>query len=322
MYDYGEGVEVNYQLAFQHYQTAADQGHSDAQSNLGFLYSNGHGTDQDQAKAIEWYTKAANQNNATANHNLGTIYKCGRGVEMDYQLALHYYQTAAYQGDADAQRQLVFMYHRGLGVEKDFGLEIQLYSSIPDKNGDQRCLVGEIYHSTDSQFQNFTKALEYYEQTKGINKGHALRGLGLLYEHGDGVDKDYEKAFEYYMLSQDEGNKGAYYNIALLYYSGKGVAQDFFASFEYFERVLEDDCEEGSAHVLVEESTELSSHSGQQKKYSYVSERIIFGEAHFYLGIMNEKGQGTSQDHEKALYHFKFSKSLGIDRAEKFLEIQ
>jgi TPR repeat protein len=58
------------------------------------------------------------------------------------------------------------------------------------------------------------------------------------------------------------------------------------------------------------------------KKYSYVSERIIYGEAHFYLGIMNEKGQGTSQDDAKALYHFKRSHSCGIDRAKKFLEIQ
>jgi hypothetical protein len=37
---------------------------------------------------------------------------------------------------------------------------------------------------------------------------------------------------------------------------------------------------------------------------------------------MNEKGQGTSQDHEKALHHFKSSHSLGIDRAKQFLELQ
>jgi hypothetical protein len=37
---------------------------------------------------------------------------------------------------------------------------------------------------------------------------------------------------------------------------------------------------------------------------------------------MNEKGQGTSQDHEKALEHFKRSHLYGIDRAKKFLEIQ
>jgi TPR repeat protein len=74
--------------------------------------------------------------------------------------------------------------------------------------------------------------------------------------------------------------------------------------------------------VLVESDIESSSRSDQQKKkYSYVSEKIIYGEAHFYLGIMSEKGQGTSQDHEKALNHFKCSHSYGIDRAKDFLEI-
>jgi TPR repeat protein len=120
------------------------------------------------------------------------------------------------------------------------------------------------------------------------------------------------------MLSQDEGNKGAYYNIALLYYDGKGVAQDFFASFEYFERILEGDYKGRNAYVLVEDDTESSSLNNQRKKkYSYVSEKTIHGEAHFYLGIMNEKGQGTCQDYEKALYHFKCSHSLGIDKAKK-----
>jgi TPR repeat protein len=137
------------------------------------------------------------------------------------------------------------------------------------------------------------------------------------------VEKDYKKAYEYYLLSQEEGNKGAYYNIALLYYYGKGICQDFFASFESFERVLENDFEEDSSYVIAENNTESDSLTDQEKKrYSYASERIIHGEAHFYLGIMNEKGQGTSQDHEKALHHFKSSYSLGIDRAKQFLEIQ
>jgi TPR repeat protein len=120
------------------------------------------------------------------------------------------------------------------------------------------------------------------------------------------------------MLSQGEGNKGAYYNIALLYYDGTGVAQDFFASFEYFERVLEGNYKESNAYVLVEYDTESSSLTNQRKKrYSYVSEKTIHSEAHFYLGVMNEKGQGTCQDHEKALCHFKSSHSLGIDKAKK-----
>jgi hypothetical protein len=212
-------------------------------------------------------------------------------------LAFRYYQTAADQEYRYAQIKLAAMYHRGLGVEKDFGQAIQLCSNIPNKDGDVWALFGSICHSADTQFQDFPKAIECYERTEGVNRSYSLRGLGLLCEHDDGVEKDYKKAYEYYLLSQEEGNKGTYYNIALLQYYGKGVSQDFFASFKYFVRVLEGNCEEYNTYVLIENDTESDSPTDQEKKkYSYVSERILYGEAHFYLGIMNEQGQGTSQD--------------------------
>jgi TPR repeat protein len=64
MHFYGDGVEVNYQLAFRYYQIAADQGHADVRLQLGLSYKKGYGTEKDLAKAKEWYSKAANQNNS------------------------------------------------------------------------------------------------------------------------------------------------------------------------------------------------------------------------------------------------------------------
>jgi TPR repeat protein len=299
-----------------------DQGFADAQLQLGSFYERGYGTDQDWTKAIEWYTKASNRGNMSASYHLGIIYHYGTRTEVDYQLAFHYYQVTADQECPEAQLQLADMYHRGLGVEKDSGLAIQLCSKIRNKNGDIWITLGEIYHSADAQFQDIPRPLNAMNGRRGVNKNHALKRLGLLHEHGDYVNKNYEKVLEYYTLSRYRGNKGAYYNIALLYYYGKGVSRDFFASFEYFEQVLEGNCEEGATYVLVEDGSESNSYSDEQKKkYSFVSERIIHGEAHFYLGIMNEKGQGTCQDHEKALYHFGCSYSHGIDRAKEFLEL-
>jgi TPR repeat protein len=290
---------------------------------LGLFYANGYGTSKDRTKAIEWYTKAAIQNNATASCNLGRIYHYGKGVEVNYQLAFQHYQTAADQGDADAQTQLAVMYHKGLGVKKDSGQAIQLCSSIPNKDGNAWAFFGSICHSADTQYQDFPKAIECYKRTEGYNRSYSLRGLGLLYEHGDGVERDYEKALEYYGRSQEKGNKGASYNIALLYYYGKGIQQYFFASLKYFKRVLENDFEEHNSYVMVEDDTESDSLTDQEKKkYSIVSERILHGEAHFYLGIMYERGQGTLKDHKRALYHFKSAHSLGIDRARQFLEEQ
>ena len=50
---------------------AADQGHANAQYNLGVMYYKGVGVGIDKAKAFEWCQKAAEQGNANAQFNLG-----------------------------------------------------------------------------------------------------------------------------------------------------------------------------------------------------------------------------------------------------------
>ena len=51
--DYGE--------ALKWYQKAADQGNSDAQFILGFMYSKGDGVKKDYGEALKWCQKAADQ---------------------------------------------------------------------------------------------------------------------------------------------------------------------------------------------------------------------------------------------------------------------
>ena len=67
------------------------------------MYSNGQGVEQDYKKAVEWYRKAAEQGHADAQNNLGFMYYTGQGVEQDYKKAVEWYRKAAEQGHADAQ---------------------------------------------------------------------------------------------------------------------------------------------------------------------------------------------------------------------------
>jgi uncharacterized protein len=52
--------------AFHWFQKAADQGHAEAQYNLGFCYDKGVGVAQSFVKAFHWFQKAANQGHAEA----------------------------------------------------------------------------------------------------------------------------------------------------------------------------------------------------------------------------------------------------------------
>ncbi|MFN8923757.1 MAG: tetratricopeptide repeat protein, partial [Sphingobacteriia bacterium] len=50
--------------------------------------------------------KAAEQGHANAQYNLGQLYEQGEGVEPSYDQAMHWYRLAAEQGHYTAQSRL------------------------------------------------------------------------------------------------------------------------------------------------------------------------------------------------------------------------
>jgi len=91
---------------------AAEQGHADAQNNLGHMYLNGRGVPQDDAEAVRWYRLAAEQGNAVAQSSLGFMYETGQGVLQNIVLAHMWFNIASANGDEDATR------NRALAVDK------------------------------------------------------------------------------------------------------------------------------------------------------------------------------------------------------------
>ena len=77
---------------------AAEQGHANAQSNLGNMYRSGEGIPQNDKTAVKWYTLAAQQNYALAQYALGFMYSAGNAALRDYKLAYMWYDIAASNG--------------------------------------------------------------------------------------------------------------------------------------------------------------------------------------------------------------------------------
>ncbi len=82
---------------------AADQGDTEAQVNLGFMYAVGRGVPQDDAEAVRWYRLAADQGFTAAQVNLGMMYAQGRGVSQD-RVAAHMWLSLAIAQASDADR--------------------------------------------------------------------------------------------------------------------------------------------------------------------------------------------------------------------------
>ena len=62
---------------------AANQNHSDAQYQLGIIYSTGNFISRDINKSIHYLTLAANQNHSKAQYFLGILYSTGEFISRD-----------------------------------------------------------------------------------------------------------------------------------------------------------------------------------------------------------------------------------------------
>jgi len=109
-------------------QTAAQSGDANAQQWLGYMYEYGQGVPLDYAQALFWSRKAAAQGNADAQINLGNMYYYGQGVPQDYAQAVYWYRKAAEPGNALAQFSLGYMYAKGHGVPQDYVIAYALYN--------------------------------------------------------------------------------------------------------------------------------------------------------------------------------------------------
>ena len=112
-------LRKDYAEAMRWAREAADRGNAQAQSDIGFLYTNGFGVAQDYGEAMRWYRKAADQGNAPAQLNIGLLYRYGWGVAQDYGEAMRWYRKAANQGNAMAQHNIGNLYEHGWGVAQD-----------------------------------------------------------------------------------------------------------------------------------------------------------------------------------------------------------
>ena len=72
-YNYGIGISIDKQKAFELYQTASNLGNHVAQYNLAFMYKEGQGTEKNIDQAIYWYRKSAEQGNQSAQNKLETL---------------------------------------------------------------------------------------------------------------------------------------------------------------------------------------------------------------------------------------------------------
>ena len=94
----------NYQNTIKEWRSSADQGDSEAQYNLGWMYDKGDGVLKDYKQAVKWYQKATDQGYADAQYNLGAMYIDGTGVLKDMTKAKYWIKKADEGDNAETSK--------------------------------------------------------------------------------------------------------------------------------------------------------------------------------------------------------------------------
>jgi TPR repeat protein len=105
-YEYGNGVERNYDEALRWLRRAVERDQRYAESHLGEMYKMGWGVPQDDREAVKWFRRSADQGYRGGLYNLALMLLAGRGVERDVTAAEELLLRAAAMEHDGARRQL------------------------------------------------------------------------------------------------------------------------------------------------------------------------------------------------------------------------
>ena len=191
----------NFTEALKNFKLAAEQGDTEALTEIGNLYFSGKGVKKDYTEARKWYAKAAEKGEASAQNQLGVMYFNGFGVNKDYTEARKWYAKAAIQGNANSQYFLGYIYSQGLGVSKDYNM-------------------AHIWYLKSAE-QGFSLA---------------QNNLGHMYLQGIGVSKNYDDAFNWFNKAAEQGLDIAQYHLGTMYSCGYGVKQDLTQAKNYYQK--------------------------------------------------------------------------------------
>jgi TPR repeat protein len=236
IYDEGQGIPKDDSEAVKWYRKAAEQGHADAQYNLGVMYYKGQGVPQDYTEALKWYRKAAEQGHADAQYILGIRYSNGQGVPQDDTEAVKWYRKAAEGGNAHAQFRLGLFYYRGvLGVSQDYAKAVKWYRKAAEQgNLDAQLELGDMYDFGYYVPRDYAESAKWYLKAAEQGSTKAQCRIGTFYENGMGVPQHYAKAVKWYREAAETGQDRGMQFLGRMYEKGLGVPQDMIKAHMWF----------------------------------------------------------------------------------------
>ncbi|NDW17870.1 sel1 repeat family protein [Dysgonomonas sp. 216] len=353
-YEYGTGVEQDYQKAFDLYKAAADNGYIFANLKMGYYLEDALLGEEDLAGAFEQFKIAAEAGMPEAIYNVGRFYKYAVGIPENPELAMQNFNKAAEEGypqalvevglayeqeyagiEFDAQKAMEYMtraaeadyafaqykvgyyYHYGL-VETDLPKALEWYERAHEQGYPYAAIMlGEYYVYNHGGEKDYDRAFEYYQSA--AERDIISEGLGVCYEYGLGVEENNTEAFKYYTIAAERDYRNAKYRLGLCYKYGTGTTENMEEAYRWLSEAAEDDHFSSKYEVamMLLEGKGTAKDEPKAVELLTVIAEDDHDDAQFELGNCYLTGKGVAEDETQAMYWYQRAAENGNEQAQK-----
>ncbi len=219
--------------------------------------------------------------------------------------------------------------------------------------------MGKVYALGIAVLQNLDEGIRWYRKAIALGEPRAYANLGWFYQSGHGVSQNKEKAFELLSYGAEHGVVSARAAIGIMLLTGEGCPRVPAAGLAKLEEAFNDGYLNAGNHLAdlyfegknVPKDTELGhgwlmkvANRGDERTMAILGHYLLTGShgkkdpetglklmqqavqhqflpAYLWLGTLYKKGEGVSQDLEKAIDLFKAGVTAGDTNCEKALSL-
>lgn len=216
-------------LARRWWGLSAAQGDAEIQNVLGELLRDGAGVRRNYREAFRWFVAAARAGEPTAQLNPGWALYYGRGVRRDRRAALLWYRRAARRGACRhrAMYNIAQMYRRGHGVGRSERRAVEWYQRAAAR-GSVGAMVwlSRLLGNGREGDPGERAAVRWLRRAARLGDPEAQRELGVRYAEGRGVGKSPRRAAGLYRAAAEQGDPRSCHLLGGAYLSGLGVRRN------------------------------------------------------------------------------------------------
>lgn len=216
------------------------QGNARDCRRLGVSYQYGYGVDIDFERAAGLYRQACEEGHAKGCSYLGSMFYEGKGVKKDLEKDIHYSRLGCDGGALHGCNHLAFAYLKGNGTPKNLKRAAELTTASCDAGSSWGCtLLGLLYRDGQGVDKDLPRAATLF--SKACDGGYviACRGLAFMYMRGHGITEDLRRSAGLFHAACKTDAESCN-ELGNLYWNGRGVEQDRAQALEFFVRACND----------------------------------------------------------------------------------